>query len=98
MACVAIADSSHSKFIMICLSNGASNLHKSWLEILRHPGHLKENSTEIWKDTMRVSGTILSTYFVTEIGEMSKEGEAYMVFLHFLHKCMVELKALIQRT
>jgi len=47
---------------------------------------------------MTVSGTILLTYFATEIAEMSKEGEVYMVSLHFLHKCMVELKALMQGT
>ena len=44
---------------------------------------------------MTVSGTILSTYFATEIAEMSEGGEDYTVFLHFLHKCMV---ALIQVT
>jgi hypothetical protein len=44
---------------------------------------------------MTVSGTILLTYFATEIAEMSKEGEDYTVSLHFLHKCMV---ALIQVT
>ena len=96
MACVAIADSSHSKFIMICLSNGASNLYVSWSDKLRHPDHIKEEiPTEIWKDMMTVSGTISLMYFATETAEMSKEGEDYMVSLHFLHKCMV---ALIQVT
>jgi hypothetical protein len=51
--------------------------------------------TGIWKDMMTVSGTILLTYFATEIAEMSKEGEEYTASLHFLHKCMV---ALIQVT
>ena len=45
---------------------------------------------------MTVSGTVLLTYFVTAIAKMSKEDEDYMVSLHFLHKCMVELKALMQ--
>ena len=44
---------------------------------------------------MTVSGTISLMYFATETAEMSKEGEDYMVSLHFLHKCMV---ALIQVT
>jgi hypothetical protein len=45
---------------------------------------------------MTVSGTVLLTYFATEIAKMSKEDEDYMFSLHFLHKCMVELKALMQ--
>jgi hypothetical protein len=44
---------------------------------------------------MTVSGTVLLTYFATEIAEMLKEDEDYTVSLHFLHKCMV---ALIQVT
>ena len=51
--------------------------------------------TGIWKDMMKVSGTISLMYFATETAETSKEGENYMVSLHFLHKCMV---ALIQVT
>lgn len=93
MACVAIADSSQSRFIVICLSNGASNLYVSSLDEFR--SLLKKIPTGIWKDMMTVSGTILLTYFATEIAEMSTEGEDYMVSLHFLHKCMV---ALIQVT
>ena len=93
MACVAIADSSQSRFIVICLSNGASNLYVSSLDEFR--SLLKKIPTGIWKDMMTVSGTILLTYFATEIAEMSTEGEDYMVSLHFLHKCMV---ALIQAT
>ena len=52
--------------------------------------------TEKWKGMMTVSGTVLLTYFATEIGEISKGGEYYRVSLRFLHKCMAELKALIQ--
>lgn len=47
---------------------------------------------------MTVSGTILLTYFATEIAEMSKEGEDYTVFLHFLHKCMVALLIQVTKT
>ena len=42
---------------------------------------------------MTVSGTILLTYFEIEIVKTLKEGEDYMVSLHFLHKRMDELNA-----
>src|ERR1700679_2272142 len=94
MACVAIADSRHSKFIVICLSNGASNLYM-WLDEVT-TSRSQEIPTEKWKDMMTVSGTILSTYFAIEIAEISKEGE---VSPHFLHLCVVvELMASIQGT
>ena len=47
---------------------------------------------------MTVSGTILLMYFATEIAEISKEGEDYTVSLHFLHKCMVALIQVTERT
>jgi hypothetical protein len=63
MACVAIADSSHNKFMVICLSNGASKLYVCDQTKLRHPDHMKKSQPKYgkawWRSLVQSSQRIL---------------------------------------
>jgi hypothetical protein len=65
-----IAESSHRRFITICLSRGASSLQD---DIRIKLGMHRRKSTEILQDMMMTVGTNESKYFATEIAKMAIE-------------------------